>query len=513
MVCCGVEMRKAVGKFNMGKPGYGCKDGKLYRFEKRSVLVLSPWPEPQAWFKSNRRGWHSSRKRADKVFTDALYAKSDIDKDIFGLDNENDPSLKVWEGNPANPDPEEVAQYVRAHGVEPQHSDEIMEARRKIKERRSEYEKWRWVVQYVRHLQAPYFDAIPEEVRNELLRYHTRRWHLLCLFARCPGTLDLSRSNPALCYALASNWVFHKPAVRLPLRAARSLIIKKQKHVLAWLGFPGTETARRIMAKLDPRVLSIRFLLRFREVLGNTELVTWLSHLRQINPSVAEMATKRRYLPFLTPRLLREASLEAAENRSQSVVGILDDTLRMSARVPGAFCPPRFMSRRQLARVHDELARQQEQAWERNRLGEQPLPFPCPPFAGTQSIQPILTPDALHAEGREMGHCVGIYDERVAQGRCFIYRVTSPVRATMEIFLSDAKGWMPGQLRQSRNKPVPEPTAGLLFNELLASGKPVARQESETLIGRGPALIEAIADDDQQMHLFNCDQEREMVPF
>lgn len=499
-------------KFKTGKPGYGCKAGKLYRFEKKSVLVLAPWPEPQAWFKSHRKGWHSSRKRADKVFTDALYAKSDIDTDVFGLDNENNPRLKMWSGDPACPDPEELAHYVRAHGVEPQHPDEILEERRKIKERRAQYEKWRWVVQYVRHLQAPYFDAIPEEVRNELLRYGSRRWHLFCLFARCPGSLDLSRSNPALCYALASNWVFHKPAVRLPLRAARSLIAKKQKHVLAWLGFPGTEPARRIMAKLDPRVLNVRFLLRFREVLGNADLVTWLSHLKQINPGVAEMVTQRRYLPFLTSRLLREASLEAAENRSQSAVWLLDDTLRMSARLPDAVRPPRFTSRRQLERVHDELARQMGQEWEQNRLNRidaVPMPFPCPPFAGTESILPILTPDELHAEGRKMGHCVGVYDERVVQGRCFIYRVTAPVRATMEIFLSDWKGWMPGQLRRVKNKLVPNPLATQLFGELLSSGKFRPSQIHQD----SGAELEDAGTGELQLPLFLCDRDGELVPY
>lgn len=501
------------GKFKTGKPGYGCKAGKLYRFEKKSVLVLAPWPEPQAWFKSHRKGWHSSRKRADKVFTDALYAKSDIDTDVFGLDNENDPRLKVWMGDPANPDPEELAHYVRAQGVEPQHPEEIIEERRKIKERRAQYEKWRWVVQYVRRLQAPYFDAIPEEVRNELLRYGSRRWHLFCLFARCPGSLDLSRSNPALCFALASNWVFHKPAVRLPMRAARSLIAKKQKHILDWLSFPGTETARRIMAKVEPGVLNIKFMLRFRCVFENAELVKWLSHLERINPGVAEMVTRRRYLPFLTSRLLLEASREKSTGqRFQSAVWMLDDTLRMLDRLPGALCPPRFTSLRQLLGVHDELARLAEHEWERERLnpkGKAPGRFPKPPFAGTESIQPILSPDELHAEGREMGHCVGIYDERVVQGRCYIYRVTAPVRATMQIFLSDWKGWMPGQLRQARNKLVPSPLASQLFGELLASGKFTPKSDTQ----ESGAEVEDAGMGNLQLPLFVCDRDGELVPY
>jgi hypothetical protein len=54
---------------------------------------------------------------------------------------------------------------------------------------------------------------VPAEVRMELERYAERRWHLLSVMARCPGALDLSRANPALLFALANNWVFHKPAV------------------------------------------------------------------------------------------------------------------------------------------------------------------------------------------------------------------------------------------------------------------------------------------------------------
>lgn len=472
-------MSKKACKFKTGRPGFGCKGGKLYRFEKKSVLVLAPWPEPQAWFKSHRKGWHSSRKRADKVFSAALYAKSDIDPGDLGLDKENETGLNVWEGDPVK------------------------------------YEKWRRAVQYVRHLQAPYFDEIPEEVRNELLRYGSRKWHLFCLFARCPGSLDLSRSNPALCYALASNWVFHKPAVRLPLRAARSLIAKQQKHILAWLGFPGTETARRIMAKVEPRVLSIKFMLQFRCVFENAELVKWLSHLERINPNVAEMVTRRQYLPFLTSRLLRDASREIPNGqRFQSAVWMLDDTLRMLGRLPGAFCPPRFTSLRQLVGVHDELARLHERQWQRDqalreRTGESPSKFPDPPFAGTEAIQPILTPDDLHAEGQEMGHCVGIYDERVAMGRCFIYRVNAPVRATMEILSRDGRGWVPGQLSQARNKPVPAKIAIQLFHELFSSGKYVPEEEVEMM---DADWTPEQAEDDRQLRLFNLDPQGDLAP-
>ena len=87
-------------KFKTGRPGFSFKDGKLYRFEKKSVLVLAPWPKPQAWFKSHRKPWHSSRKRADKAFTGALFPKWCIEAGLSYLDPDRDPTLRVWTGLP-----------------------------------------------------------------------------------------------------------------------------------------------------------------------------------------------------------------------------------------------------------------------------------------------------------------------------------------------------------------------------------------------------------------------------
>ena len=508
-------MSRKKEKFKTGKPGFGYRNGKLYRFEKKSVLVLAPWPKPQAWFKSHRKPWHSSRKRADKVFSAALYPQGDMEQGLEYFDPEEACSLRIWEGDPNHPDPAEVEQYEINVGHRPHLPDDLVRRRAKVLESRKKMARNKEMALYVRRLQAPYFDAIPDDVRDELLRYWNRRWHLLCLFARCPGSLDLSRSNPALCYALASNWVFHKPVVQLPMRAARSLIGRKQKHILGWLGFPATETARRIMAKLEPRVLEIKFMLRFRQVFENAELVKWLSHLERINHSIAEMVTTRRFLPFLSARLLWEASREEeiAGQRNRSASRMLADTLSLSVRAPAAFCPERFSSLRQLEAVHDDLSRQEERQWERERLTRQngaPPSFPYPPYAGTENIQPILNPDDLHAEGREMGHCVGIYDERVARGECFIYRVTSPIRATMEIFLSARNRWSPGQLLQARNKPVPRALAVWLFGQLFASGKYIHEEKIELMEG-GWAPEEH--EDDRQMTLFNLDPRGELVPF
>ena len=109
-----------------------------------------------------------------------------------------------------------------------------------------------------------------------------------------------------------------------------------------------------------------------------------------------------------------------------------------------------------------------------------------------------------------MGHCVGIYDERVARGRCFIYRVTAPVRATMEILSRDGRGWVPGQLSQARNKPVPAKIAIQLFHELFSSGKHVPEEEVEMM---DADWTPEQAEDDRQLRLFDLDPQGELVPF
>jgi hypothetical protein len=447
------------------------------------------------------------------VFSGTLFAKGAEASDLPSLDT---PDLRIWCGDPAQPDPAEIRQFVECHADrQPAGPQSILRLRQSVQERRAKLEWIRAAILLVRRIQSSYFDAIPEEVRNELLRYKNRQWHLFCLFARCPGALDLSRSSPALCYALASNWVFHKPAVSWPMRAARGLAAKRQKHMLAWMGFPGTESARRIMAKVDPSALEIKRLLQFRRALADTEIAKWLSHLEHINLSVMEMVAWRDYRPFISPRLLTEVSREEAESRRRaSAIRTFADTLHMAREMPEVACPRPFRSLRQLEAVHDDLARQTEHRWQRVGLtchdGQGgPLSFPKPPYAGTGHIQPILTSEDLHEEGRVMGHCVGIYDHRVARGQCFVYRVTGPVRATMEIVRSVDHGWMSGQLMLARNRPAPEALAVQLFGELFASGKITPSLDPQD----SKAELDETGTGDPQLPLFVCDREGELVPF
>ena len=59
--------------------------------------------------------------------------------------------------------------------------------------------------------------------------------------------------------------------------------------------------------------------------------------------------------------------------------------------------------------------------------------FPKPPIAGTKNICPLRSSYQLFQEGREMGHCVAAYSNRVLLGASYIYSIHHPERGTIEI--------------------------------------------------------------------------------
>ncbi len=329
---------------------------------------------------------------------------------------------------------------------------------------------------FVRYMQmkdhkalSGYYRTIPSAVREEVSRYEDRRWHMFNLFARCPGALDLSQSNPALCFALASNWVFHKPAVQRPMRAARSLIGKKQRCIMEWVGFPPTESARSILAKIVPQSLAVEGLLYLRDALRDGDLIKLLSHLERINAGVLRIATDPRFRDHRTPRLLQaigqEKEYDGARQSRNPIFWIFRDTLAMAEMIEWRNCPRKFISLQRLKSLHDQLSRRMN-AGQILRNRNLPDRFPAPPFAGTPEIIPITTPAELCQEGVDMHHCAGAHVMSVARKSEYVYRVLSPVRATLSVHLVRGR-WKEGELFQARNVPVEEAVARQLFQRLM----------------------------------------------
>ena len=429
--------------FHEGLWGLACKDGKLYEFSDSHVLVMKGWPDPRAWFKRRSHGWKPTRKWADVLLSQPAF----IDK-------------TPAPAKPTQPFALPNGQMILTGVVIPE-------------ERRARRE-------YSDHVaRTAFIDMIPETIRLELQRYSNRRWHLLNILARCPNSLDLSRSNPALLFALASNWAFHKPAVAKPIRAVRRLIGKKEKVIQEWLGFPATEAVRKLLAKIEPDAVNVEALLYLREALQNPVCLKLLRHLPRLNRQVVMLASDRRLMDHVTPRLLQDVISRSTQMtpddetfESQDVYRLMLDTVRMATIVDWEKCPQKFCSLKRLQAIHDELSPRMDAALLKKKYNL-PDKFGEPPFPGTEHIVPIRTPEEMFREGYLQKNCVGSYVLPVAEGAEYVYRVEQPIRATLSVVLKSG-AWEPSQLFKGCNVPVDPETKRQIFGELFKTRRPVA---------------------------------------
>lgn len=376
-------------KFKPPKPGvnYDCKTGKLYVFTSSSITVMKTWP-PVAWKKSRRKAnWTHVRPKI-KI------PCSDIEGRIRQLTTTVD----------------EDGQLLLPFCLPFEQID---------------YSELAWLKWYAN---------IPIEIRDIVCRFPKRQWHMLSFLARCGhGAYDLTISNPALAFALASNWVYRKPAVQRPLRSARALLKpgKKQKDILDWLQFPGTDSSRKTLAKIVPSAIDIPVLLYIRQAMNNAKMRKAMSHLQRLNAGTIRIATDPDLLLFVTQNLLEEIANLRKEDQRPKAAYILRDSvimLRLLSPNRSRISPVRCLS--QLESMHHSLIDDLNRA----DIIDREIPFPAMPVKGNEYIEPITNGHGLIAEGRIQNNCVASYINKVAvQQQVYIYKVLWPERCTLAL--------------------------------------------------------------------------------
>lgn len=422
--------RKATNSFASNRVGFSMKDGKTYFFDKRQIVVMKGWPAPFAWRRTARIPWHPTRKHASPPLQSLLCHLRPTEPPPLFVERE--------QGELALEDREKNERYAKAIARE-------------------------------KSMAHAFVADVPAQVLEMLLEFSDRHWNLFSLFARCPGADDLARSNPALCFALASCWVFHKPPPTHPLRGARRLVGRKQKEILRWLGFPATESSRRISAKLHAKYLTVPRLLSLRRALEDPSASKTLAHLPSLNGAVLDIMGAPWHARLVRPSFLHEIVAASADQQSacedKDPVTVLRDTCHMARQLHERL-PNAIESIDHLVAVHDRIsARYQtraEQDW--------PLPesLPPPPFAGTPNIVPLEKPADVIEEGREMEHCCSSYLGRCAEGYSYLYRVSAPVRATLELRRTFT-GWKAAQLCGVQNRAVSRAVKESIIAAVLSS--------------------------------------------
>ncbi|MGA1531253.1 MAG: PcfJ domain-containing protein [Kiritimatiellia bacterium] len=414
--------------FQKPRPGIAFKNGKLYEFRARRIVVLRAWPEPMAWCRTSKAGWRATRKWADELLVSCFSAMAHPAQDPGPLDRFRLVPMAV--------------DQLKAEGCSPEQIEE-----RRVKRWKAMHYAWREREACIQ----PFMEQIPQAIRELIAPLRHRAWHLLCMLARCPGAMDLCRNNPALAFALSGHWIYREHPVRNPMRAARGLVNRRQRDILAWMGFPGTKSTQQIFRKIAVSRLDPLSLRKLKEALNDPARHKALRHVSVITAPVLSVILREDLFRLSTMSLLEEMAVDDAQG--DRILSIMRDTCRLNEQQGGGHLPAPFRTARALIDRHDELAgmhRRQNIRLARNTV------FPDPPYAGHAQCQPVRTMKELLEEGLEMRHCVASYAEDVAGGSFYIYRILQPVRATLAISWQ-VNCWRVYELQGPGNTLVPSP--------------------------------------------------------
>lgn len=443
------------------RDGATFKDGKLYVFERNSVLVVQPWPHLRAWrMTAGRRQWRQVRPNLflEVSLDGVLSAPSTTPRRLNTICQPFPGARRRWDNDPfldarlpfdEGPIDEPAA---RAH--------RLAEA--------ASVSGW-WEKQQARATAAvrPFQACFPSEVRAWLSPFRERQWHLAVLLRGCPGAAGLLQANPALAFCLASNWVFRSPRPKLPQRDARRWIRRRQRDIAGWLGFPALGETVNLLRKIPPEACSIPALLYLRHALRTSDVAATLRHFPRLDATVLRITGEARLRALVAPRLLRELSAGVRElGVCSGHVRMLRDMLDMAAMLVPARALPAYQTLRQLERAHDALA---EELNLHGPRAMESVEFPAPPIPGHDGIVPLTAPEMLLEEGRAQQNCVASYFRRVADGGEFIYRVLAPERATLQV-VRTKQGWQMGQLSGVRNRAVSDSTRAAVLRWMEGEG-------------------------------------------
>lgn len=327
--------------------------------------------------------------------------------------------------------------------------------------------------------------ALPDEIVQIAGPFGSHQWALMTFMHEDEWAMDLARGNPVLAYALANNSQFRGTSPDIAAVQARWHCHRKQRALLEWLGFPGTDKVAKLLRKIPPEAVTPVTLHRLTHALKSDERVLGLlSHVPRITSTVLDLATTLKYLDLITPKLLMEIA-EKPEVEGETAVSdmILEGLLVMEKIKPKATLLP-FTGMAQVVRFREEAevevaayrqrqaaARQQARraaAAERARRRRQEAMeyeqacqradllsarFPKPPLPGTQDIVPLTSAKQLREESDEQHHCVWMYADQVRKGGYFVYRILEPERATLSIYRGP-NGWQKGELKAAHNRRV-----------------------------------------------------------
>ena len=382
----------------MNTPGFNFKAGKLFAFSEVGVIVLEGWPALKAIQKMNSSQWREFCPAFRVVLPYRPRKKpSKVQKQLeFGIEKKP-VTLTVAE------------------------------------QRKKAFDNFRF--------------TMPKPVAAAVERFQSHKWGILKLMEKSEAAIELAGINPALCFALG-NYAKFREQYCDPERPPR-VSQKRQRDIAEWLGFPGTDAAARLLAKLSPESASVELLRLLRAKFQDPQITKVFSHLPSLNTGVVTLALGENLLDAVTPSLLVEISKCPTEKYRSDAAQMLDHTLSMLRIVEASAGTPKIQSLERLRAMHSEISTKYLL-----KVPQKIGPLPPPPFRGTTNIVPILSVDELLKEGKLQDNCVATYAERIRKRTTFIFRILKPERATLSLVKGNDGAWTIGELECRGNASV-----------------------------------------------------------
>ncbi len=295
--------------FNKSGTWFDPSSGKLYEFTKSTVSVMVAYPQPKAWKKTTKRYPNWTRYRPSLHWLDSRLK--------YHFEKHGGYSVLAVNG-----------------------------------EGYDLYDPWlRW------------YCTIPAEIQVHLNLFRTHKWHMLAFMAYGgQAAIDLVADNPALAFALASNWIFHKPAVQQPMRAVHRHLRANKSHasIIAWLGFSYPWKAEVILKKLSASEVNVSRLLTLRDMMTSTDVVNMLMKLPRLDGAVIYLLSLKSK-GYLSQRFINDFMAIEGTQLNEEITTALSDSIKIHDAYKFYQEFPRMDSIRQLLQYRKQLSEEFEQ--------------------------------------------------------------------------------------------------------------------------------------------------------
>ncbi|MCP3869861.1 MAG: hypothetical protein GY703_17565 [Gammaproteobacteria bacterium] len=307
-----------------------------------------------------------------------------------------------------------------------------------------------------------FISGIPLEVRNAVRPYDGFAQIALIHWSRqFKAGHDLLFSNPLLLWLITVG-IFEG---RVKVGDVHQLLSRKQHLILSTLTRSNAPKASiKIMHKVRLGKADLSEGQVLLKLLTNEKVLHLLRHTRQIPVSLLSFFDRNSTSvdSSLVPLLASWAQgtthdqfVKDHQLRGSAALPLLD-LYRDARRIGEQLEVPapdsairRCRTKEEVEGLHD---RWMKKLAAKNSKPKTPLGFPSPPIPEQGDIRAIRNSLELEAEGRKMSHCVSSLKESITQGKCYIYRVLSPERGTLEVRRRTDGGLELGQFKLSSNR-------------------------------------------------------------